>query len=199
MYISDLKHLWKNEKIRCCILFVALLTTFSTTGYVVLMLVLSAIMIKEAKNMFFKVAVSAIVVSGVIYAFTAFDFLGEKIQSQYENALIIEQGDVSWSRFGAAVVDYHEIVRHPFVGNGFVMDARYPKLGGLMSGSGNGFSGAINMFGLIAIFFYLLQLYKFSPGKSLIDKWLFFFAIALLLQGEYFLNYPMFWALIFLI
>lgn len=199
MYISDLKHLWKNEKIRCCILLVALLTTFSTTGYVVLMLVLSAIMIKETKNMFFKVAVSAIFVSGVIYAFTAFDFLGEKIQSQYENALIIEQGDVSWSRFGAAVVDYHEIVRHPLVGNGFVMDARYPKLGGLMSGSGNGFSGAINMFGLITIFFYLLQLYKYSPGNSLIDKWLFFFAIALLLQGEYFLNYPMFWALIFLI
>lgn len=199
MFLSDLKYLWKIEKLRCTILLLALLTTFSTTGYIVLMITLATIVIKDTKNIFLKVAVSAVIVFGIIYSFTSVDFLGEKIKAQYENALIIEQGDVSWSRFGAAVVDYYEIARHPIVGNGFVMDARYPKLGGLMSGSGNGFTGAINMFGIVIILFYLVQLYKFSPGKILTDKCLFFFAVALLMQGEFFINYPMFWALLFVV
>lgn len=198
LFIDNLKQLWEQERFSCVILTLALLTTFSTTGYIVFMVIILSKIILGIHNKFSKFAISIILIFVVIYVFTSLDFLGEKIQEQYQSALIVEQGDASWSRFGAAVVDYYEIARHPFIGNGFLMEARYPTLVELMSGSGNGFTGAINMFGLIIIIIYLMQLYKYSPGQKKVDKCIFIIAIVLLLQGEFFLNFPAFWALLFI-
>lgn len=198
MFINELKQLWKQERLSCIILLLALITTFSTTGYVVFMFIIGSVFIKETRNVIVKGIVGTTIVAGVIYAITSFDFLGEKMQGQFENAATLQYGEVSWNRFGAAVVDSYEIARSPITGNGFMMDARYPKLGELMAGSGNGFTGAVNMFGIVAMFFYFLHLFKRAPGISITDKFIFSVAVILLLQGEYFLGYPMFWALIFL-
>ena len=198
MFINELRQLWKQERRSCIILLLALITTFSTTGYMVFMLIIGAVFIKESKNIVLKGIIGAVVVAGSIYAITSFEFLGEKMQGQFEDATTIQQGDVSWSRFGAAVVDSYEIARNPITGNGFMMEARYPKLGDLMSGSGNGFTGAVNAFGIIAILFYIMNLYIRAPGISKIDKYIFTIAIVLLLQGEFFLSYPLFWGLLFI-
>lgn len=198
MFINELKQLWKQERRSCIILLLALITTFSTTGYLVLMFIIGSAFIKETKNVVLKVFVGAAIVAGVIYSVTSLDFLGEKMQGQFENAAMLESGDFSWSRFGAAVVDSYEIARSPITGNGFMMEARYPKLGDLMSGSGNGFTGAVNAFGIIAILFYIMNLYIRAPGISKIDKYIFTIAIVLLLQGEFFLSYPLFWGLLFI-
>lgn len=198
LFFQDLKQLWKQERLSCIILILALITTFSTTGYIVLMFILGAAFIKQTHNYFMKGLVGIIASFAVIFAFTSFDFLGEKIQEQLDTAATIEYGEVSWSRFGAAIVDSYEIARSPLTGNGFMMDARYPKLGDLMAGSGNGFTGAINVFGIIVIFIYLVQLFKQAPGKDAFNKVIYVLAIVLMLQGEFFLNYPMFWALLFI-
>lgn len=198
MFINELRQLWKQERLSCIILLLALITTFSTTGYMVLMFIIGSAFIKETRNVVLRGIVGTGVVAGVIYAITSFDFLGEKMQGQFENAATIQQGEVSWSRFGAAVVDYYEIARSPITGNGFMMDARYPKLGDLMAGSGNGFTGAVNAFGIIVIFFYVFQLFKRASGTDTSDKAIYAIAIVLMLQGEFFLNYPMFWALLFI-
>lgn len=199
MFFNDLKLLWQQERLSCIILFLALITTYSTTGYVAFMFIIGLALIKKTGNILLKGFVVVGVVAAVIYSFNSFDFVGEKINSQYENALTIEEGEASWSRFGAAVVDSYEIERSPITGNGFMMDSRYPQLGELMAGSGNGFTGAVNMFGVVVIFFYVLQLIRRAPGNSLTDKFICASAVVLLLQGEFFLGYPMFWALLFII
>lgn len=198
MFINELRQLWKQERLSCIILLLALITTFSTTGYMVLMFIIGSAFIKETKNVVLKVFAGAAIVAGVIYSVTSLDFLGKKMQGQFEDAAMLESGDVSWSRFGAAVVDSYEIARSPITGNGFMMDARYPKLGDLMAGSGNGFTGAVNAFGIIVMFFYIFQLFKRASGKDLTDKAIYAIAIVLMLQGEFFLNYSMFWALLFI-
>ena len=148
--------------------------------------------------MFYRSIVGVAVIAAVVYSFSSLDFLGEKMTNQYETAQTLEKGDVSWSRFGAAVVDYYEIARSPITGNGFMMDARYPELGDLMAGSGNGFTGAVNSFGIIVIFLYLFQLFRRAPVITMIEKLIYVTTVILLLQGEFFLNYPMFWALLFI-
>lgn len=198
MFYNELKQLWKRERFSCIILILALITTFSTTGYVVFLFIIGTALIKTTHNKFFKAIIGVAVFAIVVYSFTSLDFIGEKISEQYENALTIEKGDVSWTRFGAAMVDSYEIARNPITGNGFLMDARYPGLGELMSGSGNGFTGALNMFGIIIILFYIIQLYKSTPGILISDKLIFAVAVILILQGEYLLNYSMFWALLFI-
>lgn len=198
LFYNELKQLWKQERRSCIILIIALITTFSTTGYVVFMFIIGTAMIKNTQSMFYKSIVGVAVIAAVVYSFSSFDFLGEKMTNQYETAQTLDKGDVSWSRFGAAVVDYYEIARSPITGNGFMMDARYPELGDLMAGSGNGFTGAVNMFGIIVIFLYLFQLFRRAPVITMIEKLIYVTTVILLLQGEFFLNYPMFWALLFI-
>ena len=198
LFYNELKQLWQQERISCIILIIALITTFSTTGYVVFMFIIGTAVIKNTQSMFYRSIVGVAVIAAVVYSFTSLDFIGEKMTKQFENALTLKKGVVSWSRFGAAVVDSYEIARSPITGNGFMMDARYPKLGDLMAGSGNGFTGAVNSFGIIVIFLYLFQLFKRSPVITMIEKLIYVATVILLLQGEFFLNYPMFWALLFI-
>lgn len=198
LFYNELKQLWQQERISCIILIIALITTFSTTGYVVFMFIIGTAVIKNTQSMLYRSIIGVAVIAAVVYSFTSLDFIGEKMTKQFENALTLKKGVVSWSRFGAAVVDSYEIARSPITGNGFMMDARYPKLGVLMAGSGNGFTGAVNSFGIIVIFLYLFQLFKRSPVITIIEKLIYVATVILLLQGEFFLNYPMFWALLFI-
>lgn len=126
------------------------------------------------------------------------DFVGEKITKQFEEAQEIQEGDVSWDRMGAMVVDLHNIKRHPLVGNGFIDESRYGAIGEFMHGAGNGLSGSINMFGIPFILLYFLALFKNYGCYPVAHRWIFLLVIALLLYGEYFLNYPLFWTLLFI-
>ena len=67
-----------------------------------------------------------------------------------------------------------------------------------MSGSGNGFTGAVNVFGIVAIYMYLICLYRKIPYVHKSEKLLFVIGVVLLINGEFFLNYPMFWGLLFI-
>ena len=199
MFYNDLNQLWKQKRRSCIILMCALITTFSTTGYLVFMFIVGSALIKKTRSKLYRGIVAVVVIVAFVYSFISFDFIGKKIIEQFDTAMTIEKGDVSWSRFGAAIIDFHEIARSPITGNGFMMDARYPRLGELMAGSGNGFTGAVNSFGVIIILCYIIQLYKRSSGVTKSDRLICTVAVILLLQGEFFLNYPMFWALLFVI
>jgi len=197
-YINDYQSLWKAHKIKCLILSLALLTTFSTTGYIVFLLYI--IYIISTCHISYYARISLIVVMFIccVYAYYNIDFLGEKIETQYENAKTLSRGDASWSRLGAMKVDLQQISRHPLVGNGFVMTSRYENLGTEMTGSGNGFTGAINILGIPCIAIYFIALYlslNFSKKKQ---KIFYILMIIILLNGEFFLNYPLFWGLPFI-
>ena len=109
----------------------------------------------------------------------------------------LRNNEASWSRMGAMKIDFQQIMRHPLVGNGFVMTSRYENLGNKMAGAGNGFTGVINMLGIPCIAIYLMALYR-SLNFNNKQKIFFILLIVILLNGEFFLNYPLFWGLPFI-
>lgn len=198
-YIDDYKSLWKIHKRKCIILTLALLTTFSTTGYIVYLLYIAYIVFNSGISPYIKTSVVSIMLVCCIYAYNSIDFLGDKIEGQYENAMSLRTNEVSWTRMGAMKIDLQHISRHPLVGNGFVMTSRYENLGDKMVGSGNGFTGAINMLGIPCIAIYFLVLYRSLNFNQKKQKIFFISLIVILLNGEFFLNYPLFWGLPFVI
>ena len=79
-YIDDYKSLWKTHKLKCIILSLALLTTFSTTGYIVYLFYIAYIIFTSKISFYIKTCVASIMFIFCIYAYYNFDFLGEKIE-----------------------------------------------------------------------------------------------------------------------
>ena len=196
-YSNNLRQFWNNYRKESVILLLALLTTKSTTAYLVFGIFLFGIVLLNKKqNVFLKVFFLMLLITMSFYAMSL-EFMGDKIAMQYEEAMSIQKGDVSWNRMGAMVIDIDNIKRHPIIGNGFMDRSRYGILGEYMRGTGNGFTGAINMFGIPFIIMYLIAVYKNQTYIPKERRLLFVFVISLLLTGEYFLNYPFFWSLLF--
>ena len=198
LYSDNLTLLWKNNKIGCIIMFITLLTTKSTTGYISFAIfIVSTLIVNKRLNMLYKVIllVGCIVAAGYIWNL---DFMGEKIMQEYEDAMEIESGDISWSRFGVMMIDIENIARHPIIGNGFMGISRYGIIGEYMTGMGNGLSGAVNMFGIPFMVIFFIYMYKNLSYIKQINRIVFLITIALLLSGEYFLNYPFLWSLLFI-
>lgn len=198
LYSDKLKELWKNHKKECIILLIALLTTKSTTGYITFAaFIFLTILVNQKIGFAKKSFLITLTIAVSVYAWSQ-DFIGEKIMKQYEEALDVQHNDVNWDRMGVMVIDFHHISRHPIIGNGFVDESRYGFLAEYMRGVGNGLSGAINMFGIPFFLIYLIGIFKNLRHIPIKNRLLFLFVILLLLSGEYFLNYPLFWSLLFI-
>ena len=198
LYINEYKSLWKEQRLKCIVLLLALLTTYSTTGYVAFLLYVAYIICTCRIHFLAKAFLMIMTLACCIHAYNTVDFLGEKIEAQYGNAKTLSSGDVSWTRMGAMKIDLQQISRHPLIGNGFVMTSRYEKLGDEMIGSGNGFTGAMNMLGIPCLVIYFMALYKSLNFNEKKPRFFFLFMIVVLLNGEFFLDYPLFWGLPFM-
>ena len=119
--------------------------------------------------------------------------------NEYDSAKDIGAGDVSWTRMGSAVIAWQNVLKHPLIGNGFMMTALYGNLAEYMTGMGNGFFGVMNQLGIPFVLFYLYLLFKNSPSDERRNKLGLVLLVILMTNGEFFLNYPMFWALMFII
>lgn len=198
LYSDKLKQLWTQYKKGCIILLVALLTTQSTTGYLTFAIfVFSTMLLNSKMNIAKKTFLIASLLVASTYVWSQ-DFMGEKIANEIETASTIGSGEVSWSRMGALMIDIENILRHPIIGNGFLMESRYGFLGDYMGGSGNGFSGAINIFGIPFIILYLLGIFSNLKHIPKANRLIFILVITMILFGEYMLNYPFFWSLLFI-
>lgn len=197
LYIGQIKQLWAEHKNECIILILALLSSMSTTGYVVFAVLIFLVFNKKVKNIFLKIflVVSLLIVAS--WAYSTFDFLGSKIEDQFGSAQEYRKGEVTWTRFGSAQVDFDNIEKHPIIGNGFLMLEKYGALAEYMGGAGNGFTGAVNTFGIPLMVMYLLALFRRAPSPSKYDKFVFVLIVVLMLNGEQFLNFPLFWSLLF--
>ena len=197
MFVDRLEVLWKKYLPGFIVLSVTLLTTFSTTGYITFFLLVLFYTIKwginNNKRIIAYAVVAATIVAGVV-AFNELDFLGEKIQRQYRSTENLKETDVSNNRFGSIVFDLPYIMSHPVFGNGLALSTRLRFHLGVyeiedLDDFGNGFTGCIASMGLLFMLAYLIAI---GMNRSLDAKLLFIFIIILLLQGEYFLNYPFF-------
>lgn len=197
MYMNEFNQFYKEHKYSFFILVAALITTFSTTGYIVFLLFLFIVLFGEIKKSPLAFVLICAVGVGAFIAFNSLDFLGDKIQNEYESAQYIRVGDVSHTRMGSAIIAWENVLRHPFIGNGFNMTALYGYLAEYMEGMGNGFFGAMNQLGIPFVLYYINLVYRNTPLMSIRYRQGFVLLIVLLLNGEFFLNYSLFWALLF--
>jgi hypothetical protein len=194
------------------ILSAAVLTTMSTTGYIVLALMPVLHFNWRTKN--YKIFISRILIvfmflpifiGGTIYAFNNLPFLREKIEKQLSK---VNERERTWKqqRVGSLIFDFEYIKQRPLTGWGIHGATRYslhPELWelGELGGMGNGFSDFNAKFGVIGFMTWFISVFL---GFRLLYRGNTFFAIytcciiLLELQGEGFLNYPLFLGLAFL-
>lgn len=198
LFFDNIKELWSKNHISCIILAIAIFTTKSTTAYITVSLFfLFYYLTNDDVSIIKKVLIIASGIAIFVIYIWNLDFVGEKIIKQYEDAQNISEGEVAWDRLAVMQIDFTNMMRSPFVGNGFLDEARYGSLGEFMHGAGNGLTGAMNMFGIPFILLYLISVPKHLCFSRRYSRAIISFTLVLLLTGEYFLNYPMFWLLLF--
>jgi len=178
---------------------VGLITTMSTAGYLVFSLILIIYVLQNYR--WGKFVLLPIVVLILFFAFSKFKFLGKKIESQFTQAVEMSGGKVSNTRFGSLVMDWQYIKARPLIGNGLSARTRYRfnpsvvlKEGNI--GNGNGMSNFIAYWGIPFFLFWIFGFYKFSykvSGSKKISL-IVVLIVFLILQGEQFLNFPLFLA-----
>lgn len=201
---SNLHYLWLEHRFKLVVIFITLLTTQSTTGYIVGFIILLFYFI-NIKNKFIAFMFLPAVITGAMYIYYNFDFLNEKILVQQQQAKEQNIGDFSNTRFGSLIFDWHYIEKHPFIGNGLHESTRYADHQFLfygtttdVIGSGNGFSHYLASMGVFFIIGYFYLLYKSTPNGAYFFTILLLLVIFLNLQGEQWFNYPLYLGLPFM-
>lgn len=199
LYIDKFNVFFREYKKYFIILLLALLSTFSTTGYLVFFAIIVLSAFRNTKNIIAKVFITTFVSIAAFWAYNNLDFMGEKINHEYENVQEINNRGVASSRMGSAIISWQNLMNNPLCGNGHLIEMRYYGISYAdFNGGGNGFFGAMNMFGIPMMLLYLLLLYKNYKSVPFL-KLVFVVVVVIMLQGEYFLNFSLFWSLIFVI
>lgn len=198
---NNLKYYWIKYRYGLIAIILALVTSQSSTGFIVGFVIILFLFINK-KN----IIILPLFVSLAVYLYQTTDFLGQKIESQFEQSKNQKIGEVSNSRFGSAIFDWYYIQKHPLIGNGLdeatrYADHKYLFVGeqGDVIGSGNGFTGTLASLGSLYLLGYLYLLWKATAKQNKIFASLILLVVTLNLQGEQWLNYPLYLGLPFLI
>lgn len=203
---QQLDHLFKKYKFHFSALVLALLSTQSTTGYIVFFMILLLKFIDFKKYGLRSIFLSSLIVISAFFLSSDFDFLGKKISGQLESSKTQAVGEFSNTRFGSFVFDLHYIKKNPLLGNGLLEETRYADHKYLfvgvnanqdIIGSGNGLSGSIAQFGIIYILLYFFLIISGKPGLDNYTKLVLIIILFFSLQGEQWLNFPLFLSLPF--
>lgn len=183
-----------NFKKQALWIVVGLLTTMSTTGFLVLAIIIFIYVFQNYK--YGRVIVLPIVFLISTYAYNNLEFLSVKIEEQYTLATEMESSDVSNTRFGSLNMDMQYIMDQPFTGNGLDSKKRYrfhPWINEEV-GNGNGMSNFLVFWGIPFFLLWVFSFFKFSLdySGSIGTAIIVTIIILLVLQGEQFLNYPIF-------
>ena len=194
---------------RISVLYVGLLSTFSTTGYIVLPLALllhfrldgrtKAVAIKSFM-LFYMLALS---VESITYrSVVGGGSMKEKIVTQYTDALY-RGGGRHRNRFDNLVADTQYIGKRPILGWGLNRKTRYMLHRGREYGSGHGegLTDFIAKFGFTGLGIFTLCAwmgFMQLSGQNLLMSTFATLLILLMLNGECFLNFPLFLGLMFL-
>ncbi len=182
---------------------ITLLTTLSTTGYFALYIVCFALFISKTniKNMFLMVCAGILGIVIMFYVFQNVTFMSEKLVTQIE---MVDNEAYGWemTRLGTLVHDYSDIKRRWLLGWGSNLEFRYGAYQEeIYLRKGNGFSDFWVKNGTIGLFIYMYGLWLYAMpmcNRNKLFSALFVLTVLVLLQGEMFLNYPIFMAIMFL-
>jgi hypothetical protein len=203
---NELSNLWNNHKWKLIIIIIALITTQSTTGYIVVFFIFVFHVIFQEK---FKSILLVLIpiIGGVAYIiYTNTEFLKDKIEKQNENSVTIYENEFKNTRMGSLMFDLYYIKKNPLIGNGLHYSTRYadhPLLILTMDegddlGHGNGFSNYLACLGIPFMVIYLFAIFINLAKISFKFSFLVTFVVILTLQGEQWLDFPLYLGLPFL-
>lgn len=201
LYLDNLKDLLRLNKTKTFVILAALISTFSTTGYIVIfVIILYHFLIHSKKHIAKIITIPLLIMLGLFIV--SQDFIGEKLKNQLESAQEVDiQGErVDHARFSSAVFDWYYIQKHPLMGNGFHSRTRYADhqyMGDALIGFGNGFTGMLAYMGIPFMLYFLFLIYK-NSGLSIKSRLIIILCIIMLLQGEYYMNYPLLYTIAFM-
>lgn len=196
LFINNLPLLYRRYRKECIVLFIALLTTQSTTAYLAFAALIFLYLAFQMRSwMKYVYIVLAIAVSAYVYS--GVGFLEEKIKSQNELA-VSANGQFNSTRMGTFLFDMYYFEKHPIIGNGLHSRTRYAdhqylvKLwsGGELAKGGNAFSDYLAKMGIAfyAVYFYFF--YKTNQGVKRRNLLSFLVVFIMLLFGEPLFSYP---------
>jgi len=152
------------------------------------------------RNMVRIVFILPVIAIGIWYTTFNATFLYEKIQKQYS---MTEDQSHGWeiTRFGALLYDAQDIIEKPLLGWGSYTNLRaWNESEDIINGKGNGFSDFAVRNGIVGLLIYFIGVFiymrRMSDGNNIAASMLLMLVVALL-QGEVFLNYPLFLSLMF--
>ena len=199
LFFNDLTELYKNNKFKCLIIIATLLSTQSTGAYMsfgtILIVYLAVSMRSKWKYVLLPMCVCA-----AYFVYNSLDFLSDKVESQNESTQDLVWGEYSSTRSGTLYFDLYYIVKHPFIGNGLHERTRladHPALAQMLSqgevaAAGNGFSDTVAKWGLFFCVVYGWVFFRTNKELDAKRKLFFLLLICVILQGEAFMNFPLF-------
>lgn len=199
LFFDDLKELFLSSKKKCIIILLALLSTQSTGGYMSFGCIVLCYLAFSMKSKT-KYILLPVVAAGALYTYDKLDFLSEKIEGQNENATELEWGEYSSTRMGTLMFDLYYVAKHPLIGNGLHERTRLADhqmlsemlKNGEAQGAGNGFSDTLAKWGLIYVLAFAWLFFRNNKDVSNLKKSVFLVLVCIILQGEAFMNYPLF-------
>ncbi|GAF03661.1 O-antigen ligase family protein [Saccharicrinis fermentans] len=169
-----------NKKNR--ILMLGVLSTFSTSGLLVLVVLISFYLVLNRDLLRRYVLVPIVVITGII-AFFSVDFLGSKVVRK------MSYSDATYNtRFKSAQIDINDFMQHPVLGMGRSQSTRFHgETEARAIHRNNGVTNHLVMYGAIAflIYFYLIYLgfYRMCRVYDVNRRMAFFALIIILLIG----------------
>lgn len=130
------------------VFIIAIITSFSSTGYVVLIVALAFIILQRGGITFSKIFLLVMLLIGTYYI-SSLDFMTEKIT---ENAMSTNES----SRFFAMVYHWQQIVKSPFIGYGPYLERAFSNL--VMSP--NGWTHLLRVWGIPFSAYLLIAFFK---------------------------------------
>ncbi len=152
----------KNLKDKKNLFFIiAIISTFSTTGYLALLFLLFSYFFHLSIG-FKKYIVLFLILIIAIISFYSLDFLSDKVGSQFTNAEYGNANNLGSNRFGSAYLDWLKIRESPLIGFGKTDQqvAEY-SFQEVYFHRNNGLTELMVKFGFIGFIFYMFFLYIF--------------------------------------
>lgn len=205
-YINDLFSFVKENRLKSSALIIALITTFSTTAYLVLAALIIYSILFKLKQRTLGIILGVCMIFLFLILYQKLDFMGEKLNGQAEKVSNVNVNTIrSGGRFGQALLNWYYIEKSPIFGNGFLAETRFRdhkyliKLEekGILSLGGNGLFFYIFVMGVPAFCYLMYWVRKNSKLKEF-DTWVFILILCLILSGEDYLFKPMFLCLLFI-
>jgi len=131
LVINYLKKPELNNKINI-VLILAILTTQSSTGYITFLIFLTFVFNREVKNILLKSILAFSMLFVGYIAYTNLDFLGEKIEMQFEAArTLINSPNLegeNTDRFTTILKDWRDYEGHEIIGRGIHDHTRFTSM-----------------------------------------------------------------------